>query len=80
MNFYVQVASSPDPLRCVRTMTDGGLNRLVDEMAAIAHPNDFHVEVYSMAMHEVLMRWRQTVLSVDLEVGQTTEGTEGHGE
>lgn len=67
MNYFTIISRDPNPQRRVRTMTDGGLHRLVQELSQVTEPNDFHAEVYAMAMREVLQRWRQTLLSTDLE-------------
>lgn len=83
MSYFTLIAQSPEPLRRVRTMTDGGLNGLIKELAKVEKPNDFHAEIYAMAMHEVLLRWRQTLLSTDLEQegsGDLEMGSGGDGE
>jgi hypothetical protein len=58
MKWFTIVVLSADPPRYVRAMTDAGLNALIHELAKATEPNGFMAEVYALAMHEALRRWR----------------------
>jgi hypothetical protein len=58
MKWFTIVVLSADPPRYVRAMTDAGLNALIHELAAAEQPNGFMAEVYAVAVHEALRRWR----------------------
>lgn len=59
------IVSMPDPLRYVRTMTCHGLARLIDELSAVEKANEFQARIFAFAMSEAVLRWKQSLVSVE---------------
>jgi hypothetical protein len=64
MNWFLTIASHPEPLKKVRSMRCHDLAEAERQIVAIENPNAWQAEIYALVAAEALLRWRNGLLSV----------------
>lgn len=63
MNWFLDIASHPEPLKRVRSLSCHDLADAERQIVAIADPNPWQAEIYALVANEALLRWRNGLLS-----------------